>query len=264
MALDLEATTRSISKWEGFRPFVYDDAKPNVPYKGGPVKGTLSVGYGETRKDIIDRYRTKEITQPEAWELLKQRVREFNGMMRLLLGPVPLTEHQEGALTSLVYNIGPGNDARKTGWKYSPVLGALKAGDFEAAAAAFLHHNKAGGKVLTGLTNRRREEAAWFRSGTPSVAPGKPGLPSFEDVKRGFERWDGLIEGPRSNETVFNDWYYGRKVFGKAFPWCATFQSYGFYHAGMPTPATITKGFAYTPVGCQNSNLPTQAARSYS
>lgn len=46
-------------------------------------------------------------------------------MMQLLLGPVPLTENQEGALTSLVYNIGPGNDSRKTGWKYSPVLAVL-------------------------------------------------------------------------------------------------------------------------------------------
>ncbi|HVL51611.1 MAG TPA: lysozyme, partial [Actinomycetota bacterium] len=252
MALDLEATARFIAKWETFVGFVYDDGYyPPRRYTGGAVKGTLTIGYGETDKAFIARYRESGVTQPVAWIQLRQRILEFNRHMRAQLGPVPLTANQEGAVTSLVYNIGPGNDAKRTGWKYSPVLQALRGGDYGAAAASFSHHNKAGGKVSQGLINRRREEAAWFRSSTPAASPGAPGLPTFEAVRHQFARWDGTAEGPRNNEVVFNDWYYGRKVFGAAYPWCAAYVSYALYHAGMPIPATTSKGFVSTVAGAQ-------------
>lgn len=51
---------------------------------------------------------------------------------------------------------------------------------------------------------------------------------------------------PGSNKTKFNDWYFGP---GAAQPWCATALSKWFHDAGLPLPASTSKGFAYTPAG---------------
>lgn len=41
---------------------------------------------------------------------------------------------------------------------------------------------------------------------------------------------------PNSNEVKYNDWYYGRHVSGKAFPWCMAFVQWCFDRAGAPLP----------------------------
>jgi hypothetical protein len=46
-----------------------------------------------------------------------------------------------------------------------------------------------------------------------------------------------------SNHTKYNDWY------GITGPWCAMFVSWCFFHEGLPLPASVVKGFAYTPAG---------------
>jgi Putative peptidoglycan binding domain/CHAP domain len=55
----------------------------------------------------------------------------------------------------------------------------------------------------------------------------------------------GVVEQPRgSNRTPYSEWY--------GLPtgaWCAMFVSWCFAHAGMPQPASTSKGFAYTPSG---------------
>ena len=65
------------------------------------------------------------------------------------------------------------------------------------------------------------------------------------DVINQARRWLGTKEGPRSNQVVFNTRYYGRVVYGSAYPWCQTFawcvaQDAG---AGNITPSKT----AYTP-----------------
>ena len=76
------------------------------------------------------------------------------------LGGKPASQEQFDAMVCLTYNIGPAAFARST------VLRKHNAGDFPAAAKAFLMWNKAGGKVLRGLTRRREAEAALYRSGS--------------------------------------------------------------------------------------------------
>lgn len=49
---------------------------------------------------------------------------------------------------------------------------------------------------------------------------------------------------PGSNSSRFGQWYGMDRQ-----PWCATFVSWVFYHAGLPLPATTPKGFAYCPYG---------------
>jgi hypothetical protein len=55
----------------------------------------------------------------------------------------------------------------------------------------------------------------------------------------------GVTEHPSgSNRTPFGAWY---GIQGQ--PWCAIFVSWCTYHEGLAMPATISKGFAYTPSG---------------
>ena len=51
-----------IRKWEKFIPYVYDDGVfPTEPYdpNSGRPKGTLTIGYGTTNPDIIEKYLNK-------------------------------------------------------------------------------------------------------------------------------------------------------------------------------------------------------------
>ena len=69
-----------------------------------------------------------------------------------------ITQNMFDAIISLTYNIGV------NGFKRSSVLKWLKQGDKQNAADAFLLWNKAGGKVLKGLINRRKKERELFLS----------------------------------------------------------------------------------------------------
>lgn len=65
---------------------------------------------------------------------------------------------QFDALVSFTYNLGARSLSTST------LLRKLNAGDYAGAADEFLRWNKAGGKVLTGLTRRREAERALFLS----------------------------------------------------------------------------------------------------
>lgn len=71
---------------------------------------------------------------------------------------VGLTQGQFDATVSFTYNLGAGSLSTST------LLRKLNAGDYAGAADEFLRWNKAGGKVLNGLTRRREAERALFLS----------------------------------------------------------------------------------------------------
>jgi GH24 family phage-related lysozyme (muramidase) len=64
-----------------------------------------------------------------------------------------LLQHQLDALTSWTYNLGVGNLSSST------LLKKLNTGDYESVPSEMVRWNKAGGKVLAGLTRRREAEA---------------------------------------------------------------------------------------------------------
>jgi lysozyme len=70
---------------------------------------------------------------------------------------VSLNDNQYAAIVSFTFNLGVGN------LKQSTLLKKLNAGDFAGAAKEFAKWNKAGGRVLAGLTRRRAAEAELFR-----------------------------------------------------------------------------------------------------
>ena len=96
--IDLDFTAKFIAGFEGFVGTVYLDAV-----------GVETIGYGETRRDILERYRQSGISEQDAMELLKQRVQEFADAVEVrITNSAALTPNRHAALTSLAYNIGAG------------------------------------------------------------------------------------------------------------------------------------------------------------
>ena len=159
------AALQLVKDFEGFRADAYAD----------PV-GIWTIGYGTTARAGlgIDPKPGMKITEAEASRLLMAGLEKF---ARLIVPgiKVPVTDNEFGAMLSLAYNIGPGAFLK------SSVLRRFNAGDKAGAADAFLMWNKAGGKVLKGLTRRREAERALFLSArptqpvSPSQAPEGPG-----------------------------------------------------------------------------------------
>ncbi|MDM2860707.1 lysozyme [Citrobacter sp. Cpo073] len=139
-----------IKGFEGCRLTAYPD-----PGTGG---APWTIGYGWTHP--IDGKPVKPgmtIDQETADRLLKTGLVSYeNDVLKLVR--VKLTKGQFDALVSFAYNVG--SRALST----STLLKKLNAGDIKGAADEFLHWNKAGGKVLNGLTRRREAERALFLS----------------------------------------------------------------------------------------------------
>ena len=92
-------------------------------------------------------------TQAKAEWMLKEGVVPYARAVSEAVGDSETSQNQFDAMTSLCYNIGPPN------FRKSSVLRYHKLGDRTKAAQSFLMWNKSGGKVLNGLTRRRRAEA---------------------------------------------------------------------------------------------------------
>ena len=94
-------------------------------------------------------------TQAQAEAALMAHVNEFAADVACMV-KVATTPGQMAALVSFAYNLGAGK------LRASTLLALLNAGNYAGAALQFKRWNRAGGKVLLGLTNRRAEEAAMF------------------------------------------------------------------------------------------------------
>lgn len=118
--------------------------------------GLWTIGYGHL---ILKEEMEKliKITTGEAKGILRKDLkRTETGVKKLLTQSV--TQNQFDALVSFAFNLGLGN------LKKSTLLKKVNAGDKEAAALQFKCWNKAGGRVLAGLTRRRDAEMRLFLS----------------------------------------------------------------------------------------------------
>lgn len=117
--------------------------------------GVWTIGWGSTGIGV-----SKGVTwtQSEADERYKKDMAVFKTGVKKLV-TVPISNNQLEALTSFAYNLGIG------ALKGSTLLKYLNAGNYQAAANQFLRWDKAGGKVLSGLTRRRTAERNLFLSG---------------------------------------------------------------------------------------------------
>lgn len=122
-----------------------------------PVKGDVpTLCYGETRGVRMGQ----TATVPECDEMLVKRLAEFaDGVEKCAPGLREAPAERYVAHLSLAYNIG------EHAYCNSTVVRRFNAGDVAGSCSAFLMWNKAGGRVLTGLDRRRREERALCMKG---------------------------------------------------------------------------------------------------
>lgn len=142
MKLNKEAI-ELIKKFEGCKLNAYKDSV-----------GIPTIGYGNTYYENGVKVKMGDvITIQRAEELLKNTLDKFSANVEKLI-KTTVTENQFGALVSLAYNIGIGNLTNST------LLKKVNANASDTSIRGeFLKWNKAGGTVLTGLTNRRALEA---------------------------------------------------------------------------------------------------------
>ena len=120
--------------------------------------GVWTIGYGWTQHVDGKPIRAgMTIKQETAERLLKTGLVSYESDVSRLV-KVGLTQGQFDALVSFTYNLGSRSLSTST------LLRKLNAGDYAGAADEFLRWNKAGGKVLNGLTRRREAERALFLS----------------------------------------------------------------------------------------------------
>lgn len=134
-----------IKQFEGFSASPYPD-----------VAKIATIGYGTTKYpngkavQLSDSACTK--AQAEQWlqNALESFISDLNRLVK-----VQVTQSQFDALCSLIYNIGTSNFSTST------LLKKLNKQD-PSVADEFLRWNIAGGKIVEGLTNRRKQERALF------------------------------------------------------------------------------------------------------
>jgi len=96
-------------------------------------------------------------TQAQCDARLEADLARYAAEVSAALGEAPTTQAQFDALVSFHYNTGAIRRATLTRKHV--------AGDHAGAAAEFARWNRAGGRVLSGLTRRRAAEAALYREG---------------------------------------------------------------------------------------------------
>ena len=138
VALSLSASALvGIATWEGFRSTAYIPIPGDVPTIGFGTTDGVKMG------DSIDPVKAlqRKITD----------ISKFEGALKQCV-TVPLHQREYDSYLSLAYNIGPAAFCNST------LVRLLNQGRYEEACTQILRWNRAGGRVVQGLTNRREAE----------------------------------------------------------------------------------------------------------
>ena len=134
-----------IKSFEGKRLSAYDDGV-----------GVWTIGYGTIKYPNGVKVKKGDVcTDAQADQYFNNDLVKFENSVNSLV-KVSLTQNQFDALVSFAYNLGATNLANST------LLKKLNAKDYKGAAAEFPKWNKAGGKIMAGLTRRRLAEQELF------------------------------------------------------------------------------------------------------
>lgn len=134
-----------IKSFEGKRLNAYDDGV-----------GVWTIGFGTIKyPNGVWVKKGDTCTEEQAEAYLKNDLVKFEDAINRLV-KVQLTQNQFDALASFTYNLG------ETNLSSSTLLRKLNAKDYKGAADQFERWNKAGGKVMNGLTRRREAERNLF------------------------------------------------------------------------------------------------------
>ena len=130
--------------------------RPDSTFEAYPDPGTnadpWTIGWGATgagiKKGVV-------WTQAQCDARFEEDMKRYAADVIRAIGSAPTTQNQFDAMVSFHYNTGAIGRATLT-QKH-------KAGDFAGAEAEFARWNRAGGRVMAGLTRRRAAEAALYR-----------------------------------------------------------------------------------------------------
>ena len=129
-----------IAQFEGCRLTAYKD-----------VVGIWTIGYGQTKNVRAGQ----KITEAQAKELLRSDISGFENSVNNYItnGTIRFTptQNQFDALVSFAYNLGAGR-----------IKTLCEGRTPEQVADGILQYNKAGGRVIQGLVNRRNKERELF------------------------------------------------------------------------------------------------------
>jgi lysozyme len=132
-----------IKDFEGLRLIAYQDSV-----------GIWTIGYGHTGPEV---HKGGSMTAAEAEQTLRQDLAIFEEGITRSLGGAETSENQFAAMVAMAYNIG------LKAFRSSSVLRFHREHKPIEAANAFNLWNKAGGKVIDGLTRRRKAEGDLYR-----------------------------------------------------------------------------------------------------
>jgi GH24 family phage-related lysozyme (muramidase) len=136
-----------IQDFEGYEPTSYKD--PGTGWE--PFTG----GWGTTRDEDGNPLQLGVTWPKERWTALFTRdLQKYADEVSKAIGDAPTTQNQFDALVSFHYNTGAIGRATLTKRHV--------AGAHDDAAREFAKWNKAGGRVLAGLTRRRKAEAELY------------------------------------------------------------------------------------------------------
>lgn len=130
-----------LMEWEGFC---------NKAYKCVATEKYYTIGFGHYGKDV---YKGMSITRADAEKLLEKDLRAFESKVEKYNVVYHWTQNQFDAMVLFAYNVGSIDKLTNNGKR-----------SIEEISKKMLEYNKSGGKVLTGLTNRRLKEQAIFNS----------------------------------------------------------------------------------------------------
>lgn len=111
------------------------------------IVGIPTFCYGETQGAKMGQTFTKEHCD----QLLLKRLDEFAGKVEACIKK-PMSDKTLVAFTSFSYNVGSGGACKSTAFRL------YNAGDYVGGCRALASWNKAGGRVIPGLTMRRARE----------------------------------------------------------------------------------------------------------
>lgn len=142
---------------EGFKEQVYRDSAglPTVGVGHLLTQDELSSGRIVLADGRVLDFRDG-LTKGEVADLLRDDLPRFEEAVERLV-VVPLEQYQFDALVSFAFNVGTG------AFKRSTLLRLLNDGDYAAVPGQLTRWNKAGGRVIKGLVNRRKTEGEVWR-----------------------------------------------------------------------------------------------------
>ena len=147
-----------VGGFEGLRLAAYRDAV-----------GVPTICFGETKGGHMGDRKSKA----DCDAMLSRRLDEFaDGVEACLASAKTMPADRYVAHVSLAYNVGVGAYCKST------VVRRANAGDVQGSCDAFLMWNRAGGRVLPGLTKRRERERELCLRGLPGHPPPAQAAPA--------------------------------------------------------------------------------------